>query len=570
MKTTKERKREKRFKIEKSIEELQNQLTDKVKLLKSENILLKEKIKKYEEKVLIKNDSPEGKKLSPTEKLLIGSGKKEFLEDSLGKKEQKKEISNFNDLPKKTEIINPILPIEEKPKNQLRDRIIDIYTSDYYSGLSDNEIDKTEIAFLDNLIKNKEIFIRLEYLANVKYITKIEFLKPEPKVTTINTNTGIPTAPKLNIPIAPKLNIPTPPNLLLNQPLLNQGNIPKAPPMLSGLLGKPKTTVELDNKLEDIEPIILTKDDISVGDETLYFGKLLFAKLFQNYLFEGGIKQIPVSVKLALNNERNTLLKLKDTYFIDNNFSFENLDRYLLLGYNAGNFEPQIIGSTINFPKFNEVPYSFSTNNENNLKDYLNFLSIKFDYKKYIEYAINQIIQEIKKQLHQYHSLEDVEKRFNYKYNTAYDIQKDVLFAQFNALQKDINVRTSNNRIEKILKTTPKAIKDLTKAVIEYKEPEKKKIEPKKQEATEKKKERIMLLQALGIDVKSKTSDSMFAMKYEMQIKRLLKETDAIAIVDCLMDMAKGGLKLKDEKHLKEKDQDIARILLDNLIKYSQ
>jgi hypothetical protein len=61
----------------------------------------------------------------------------------------------------------------------------------------------------------------------------------------------------------------------------------------------------------------------------------------------------------------------------------------------------------------------------------------------------------------------------------------------------------------------------------------------------------------------------MFAMKYEMQIKKLLKEQTADGIVDCLMEMAKGGLKLKDEKQVNAKDQDIARILLDNLTKYS-
>jgi hypothetical protein len=78
-------------------------------------------------------------------------------------------------------------------------------------------------------------------------------------------------------------------------------------------------------------------------------------------------------------------------------------------------------------------------------------------------------------------------------------------------------------------------------------------------------------IKILAFDIKSKTvGDSMFAMKYEMQIKKLLKETNVDEIVNCLIDMAKGGLKLKDEKQLGAKDQDIARILLDNLTKYEQ
>lgn len=589
MKSVKERKKEKRLKIEQSIEELQFQLADKVKSLKVENASLKEQLKKYEAKDYAKEISPENKKLSPEDKkLLLSSGGKKFEEDKDTKPDKLPEISKFNSNIKPSDAKEVVLTaptkIEDKKHDPLADKLIEVQTSDYYTSLSDNEVDKIEIAFLDNIIKDKAIFDKLDYLANVKPISKIEFLKPQPK-PVIQSNlgigsgipsvpTGIPKIPNIpsipNIPNIPQVpNIPSIPNLSKTMP--NQGNIPSVPniPLFPNLGNKPKDKVELDKTLADVEKENITKDDIMLGDDTLYLGKFLFLKLFKNYLLENNTKQIPASVKLALSSDTKPLLKLKESYFIDNSFSFDKLDRYLLLGYNSKSFEGYLISGQVQFPPFNEQPTAFVTNNENDLKDYANFYNIQFDYQQYIKYALEQIMQFIKEQMHKYHTLDDIQIRLQYKYNKQYDEQRNILLSQFVALQNDINARTSKMRIEQIYKRTPKLAKDLPKAVFEYKEPEKK-VEPKKEIIKEKKKERIMLLQALGINVKSKMEgDDMYAMQYEMQAKKLLKAKDANEVVEHLMTMAKGGLRNKGEKGQTTKDQDIAKILFNNLSKYS-
>ena len=143
--SAKERKKKRREDIEQGLAEVKALRLDEISKLKNENEILREKLEKYKSGEAIMKASPEHKKLSPTEKLLLSSGNKKFLEDSLGKKEQKKEISNFNEVLKQPEIINLIVPTIEKPKNTLKDRLVDIYSSDYYTWVKLQKRGKSEL-----------------------------------------------------------------------------------------------------------------------------------------------------------------------------------------------------------------------------------------------------------------------------------------------------------------------------------------------------------------------------------------------------------------------------------------
>jgi hypothetical protein len=176
----------KREKNERDILELEKQCLEKINKLKKGNEAYQEKLKKYEVGKDILEISPENNKLSAEEKKhLLSSGGKKFQEDAILKPEISKEISKFNTdlkVSDKKEITLPIpIKAEEKKKDPLQDKLVDIQPSDYYTSMSDNEVDKIEIAFLDNLIKDSAIFDKLEYLAHVKPISKIEFLKPQPR-----------------------------------------------------------------------------------------------------------------------------------------------------------------------------------------------------------------------------------------------------------------------------------------------------------------------------------------------------------------------------------------------------